>query len=253
MLRFSALILGASFLFQACTTAHEDPTNEAIKLNEQGIDLLETKDFTGAQSVFHEALAKKPTGEVLAQIYRNLATVFYFENNTDSCRIYTVKALSNAQKGSYYQSIYQAELYLLDGKTKAAIAQLNVAVEKNKNGMEAQNLLSLIYNGMYGDAFLDASKALKYALRAKEISPSPSNLEQLASVYFELEQYSDADAIYSDLYAKNPEIKMYLFYKGLAHFLAGKEEEGMTWMNEAAQRDEACAKLYDQFFGTEIS
>ena len=111
---------------------------------------------------------------------------------------------------------------------------------------------SLIFNGNYGDQFIDLSKALKFAQKAYVLNPSPSNEEQLAAVYFQMDNFDKSTEHYLSLMKKYPEVKIYQLYAGNSMYSQGKWEEGVALMKEAAARDETCRELFDELMSENV-
>jgi tetratricopeptide (TPR) repeat protein len=242
----SIALIGALF---SCKSKENEL--KANLLNNNGVDFMEAKNYESAFVKFHEALALKPSKEILIQLYRNLSTVHFYLENADSSIIYSKKAYETAEKNSFYYHLNKGEYMMQKNSIKEALNEFEKAKKKEKGMMELYNNLSLIYDGSYGEEFMDLPKALENAKIAFKLNPSPTMKEQLASIYFEMDDYKKSNKLYKELMTEYPEVKMFQFEYGLSLYFEGNEEEGLTLMEEAAARDSQCKEMLDNLFENE--
>lgn len=236
-------------LLVSCSSK-DDP--KVKQLNNEGIEFLDQQNYSSALIKFQEALQLEQSDESKSQLYRNLATVYFNMDQPDSSVLYSKKAYESAEKDSYAYYLNKAEYDLMTNKVTEAIQLLEKAMALEPKKMEAYSNLSLIYNGNYGDEFIDLSKALKFARKAYVLNPSPSNEEQLAAVYFQMDDFEKSTEHYLALMKKYPEVKIYQLYAGNSMYSQGKWEEGVALMKEAAARDENCRELFDELMSENV-
>ncbi len=241
-MKFFQLLFLLLFLV-SCSNPDE---KKVIELMQKGNDFLEDRNYSSALVSFKDALKYKMSGEAKAKIYRNIAVVYLYEGNLDTAKHYSQLGVEAAESESYYHLINKGELFLLSNKTKEAIEILEKTKKLKPNEMEVYNNLSLIYAGNYGERFQNINLALENAQKAYKINPIDVNKEQLASVYFQKENFDKALKLFHELMDKHPEVKIYQFYYGQSLYFSGKEDEGIEMMEEAASRDSECKKLLDE-------
>lgn len=239
-----------SVLISGCGSGNAE---KAGKLNNEGIDFMEAQNYSSAKVKFQEALQLEPSAETKSELYRNLSTVFFNLDEMDSSAAYSRKAYEAASPGSYLYLLNKAEYQLMKGKIREAIPLLEKAQAIEPEKMETYSNLNLIYNGNYGEKFMNLPKALKSAQKAFELNASAANQEQLASVYFQLENFNESTWHYTALMKKFPEVQLYRFYAGHSMFLEGKADEGIALMEAAADRDEQCRQMLDELLADNVN
>jgi tetratricopeptide (TPR) repeat protein len=235
-------IIAVTIFISSCSNSDDV---KVLEFMEKGNQFLEDKNYSSALISFKDALKYEMSDESKAKNYRNIAVVFLYMENLDSAKYYSQLGADAVNSDSYYHLINKGEVYLLSNQTKHAIHILEQAKKLKPNEMEVYNNLSLIYAGNYGEEFVSLDLALSNAEKAYELNKNDVNKEQLASVYFQKENFSKALNLFKELYEKHPEVKMYQFYYGQSLYFSGNEELGIKMMEEAAERDENCRKLLE--------
>jgi tetratricopeptide (TPR) repeat protein len=238
---FFILILNIS-----CSSRNE---KKALEMIEKGNEYMDNKNYSSALIQFKNALKFDLSKEIIPLNYRNIAVTFLYLNQADSAKYYSKLGMDCSDKNTYYHYLNKAEYLLLTHNIKEALITFDTAEKlfSNQNDpqlMEIHNNLSLIYAGNYGEQFLNLSKSLFHAKKAYKMKNNETNQEQLASVYFQLENFDEAYRLFNDLKNKHPEVKIYQFYTGQTLYFIGKEEEGMKLMKDAADRDIKCNELF---------
>lgn len=236
-------LLFLTFIVFSCSTS-DDP--KALKRISEGNKFLDQKNYSSALIAFKDAQKYDLTDESLAKNYRNISICFKNLNLLDSAKVNAKKAYQNAEEYSYYFFNNSGEALLLDNKLEEAKLQFEKAIKKNELGMEANNNLSLLYSGTYDEKFINLNAAIFYAGKAYDANPTATNKEQMASIYFQMENFKQAAKLFSELSNQFPQVKMHQFNYGQCLYFSGKEDEGIALMEDAAERDELCRELFEE-------
>jgi tetratricopeptide (TPR) repeat protein len=243
---YKILVFTLSLTLLSCSSNQDDKA--IIKMNE-GSEFLSSKNYSSALISFKDVLKYSISDELKAKNYRNIAVTFLYLDELDSAQTYSKSGFEAAKLNSYFYFINKAEYHLLSKEIPQAIILYdkasNLNVSENEK-MEVYNNLSLIYAGNYGEKYIDLPRSLENANNAFRINPLPVNQEQLASVYFQMENFSKASSLFKSLFESFPEVKMYQFNYGQSLFFLGKEDQGIDLMQKAAERDEKCKILFNQ-------
>lgn len=243
-MRFFIVVYFSTFLLIfSCKNPNEQQAHLHIK---KGSEFLNNKNYQSALIEFKDALKFELNPETKAINYRNISISFLYLEQEDSAKYYSKLGMESANKPSFYYYLNQAEYLLLSKKIHEAIKVFEKALIENPNKMEIYNNLSLIYAGNYGESYLNLDKALSNARKAFELKNHEINQEQLASVYFQREDFKKAAMLFLDLSKKHPESKLYQFYYGQCLYFQGKEAMGIDLMKDAADRDEKCKILFNE-------
>lgn len=227
----------------SCRTSNND---QAIAHMMKGSAYLNNKNYESALIEFKYALKFELDAETKAINCRNIAVSFLYLEKEDSASYYSKLGMESAEKNTFYYFLNQAEHLLLSKNTEEAIQTFKKAAAVRPNEMEIYNNLSLIYAGNYGEKYINLDKALKNAVKACELKNNEINQEQLASIYFQREDFIKAGALFLELSEKHPESKIYQFSYGQCLYFQGKEDKGIELMKDAAERDEKCRVLFDE-------
>jgi tetratricopeptide (TPR) repeat protein len=244
------LIIFLFFSLFSCNSASD--TKKIGELNNEGVSFLESKNYSSALVKFQEALALNPIGETKSQVLRNISTAFFYQDEIDSAKLYSKLAYKSTSKNTYDYHLNYGEYLMLEGKIKSAITEFEKALQINPNNMETYNNFSLIYDGSFGEEFIDDEKALYYSKKAFELNPSPITKEQLAAVYFQQDNYKESNRLFKELMESYPEIKMNQFHYGMSLYFSGNEVDGLKLMYEASLKDSQCSSIFKEMFDSEI-
>ena len=232
-------------LFSSC---HQQSDPQAILSLQEGIALLEEKNFDEALLTFKKTLSYKLDAELESKLYRNLSIVYQNQGNIDSALFYSQKGYEIAPDNSYLYFINKAEFALLENDIKTGVENLKKAETQNSSEMEVFSLFCSIYSGDYGDAYFDPVQAERYAKKAFHLNPCKVTKEQLGAVYFQNERYARAVRIFKELSGSVPSDQRYKFYLGQSLFFCGKESQGVWYMKQAAERDDSCKVMFKEIF-----
>jgi tetratricopeptide (TPR) repeat protein len=245
MLLNRIIYLFVFILFFSCSQ-QSDP--QAILLLQEGVALLDEKNFDEAQIAFKKTLSYKLDEELESKVYRNLSIVFQNKGSIDSALFYSKKGFEMAPDNSYLYYINRAEYALLENDIKLGVENLKIAEKQNPSEMEVYSLFCSIYSGDYGDAYFNPFLAERYAKKAYHITPCKITKEQLGAVYFQNERYGRAVRIFKELSGAVPSDQRYKFYLGQSLFFSGKESQGVWYMKQAADRDDSCNVMFKEIF-----
>lgn len=229
-------------LFVVSCSIQDD--EKSIKLIQQGNDYLNRKNYFSALLAYQDADQYKLSKETKAKNYRNISICFSGLNERDSAIFYAKKAYESAPDQSYIRALNQAEYFLLLHQEMKALNLLKEIANKNADQMEVHNALSLVYSGSYNEGYLDLNKALYHAKKAYALKANSTNKEQLASVYFLLDNFIRSSELFQELTQEFPEIMLYEFNYGQSLYFMGEEGRGIELMEHAAERDAVCKQMF---------
>lgn len=212
--------------------------NDSIKINQQGIEFMNAGKYELALQAFLKAvknprLSKNSKGT----IYRNISLTYNDLGKKDSAVHYATLAAKCYRKNSFNYLINLADVDIVTGKTRDALARLLKAVKMNPDEMCVNNSLGLIYLGDYDATLTDLDKALTYNSRAFEINGSRVTEDVLARTYYEKEDYEKAEMHYEHLLQNYPDIISYPLDMGMVKFKLKKKEEAEKFFDKVMATD----------------
>jgi len=205
--------------------------NDSIEMNNTAIANFDTGDSQQAITQLQAASQTAVTNENKINSLKNLAYVYSSDNQDGSALTTFKEAFALASAGSYDYYLILGEIKLLENKPKEALEAYSQAYKKNPNDFQINNALALFYLDIeeFFPEYVDYPKALKYALRAEELTDLQTATENLAIAYYYNENYDKAISLFSTMdYKKHPVLAYWL---GLSY---------------AAKEDVVNAKLYFQ-------
>ncbi len=235
-------IYGSLILLASCIqgAAEEDP----IKLNEQGVEMINAGKNDSALQIFLKAIRNpKLSKEYKGTIYRNIALTYNQLEKKDSAIHFSTLAAKCYRKNSFDYLVNAADVDLLKGKTALALSKLLKAADREPDEMTVNNTLGLIYMGEYDDAFIDLDKALKYNLKAFETSGTRILEEVLARNYYQL----SAELHFEHLHENYPDMISYTLDMGMTKHKLKKKAEGDKLFDEVIAKDSSYRETIDIF------
>jgi tetratricopeptide (TPR) repeat protein len=238
----SALLL----LFFSCGDMQSE--NDAIKINEQGIELMNTGKYELALDKFFKAV-KSPalSKESKGTIYRNIALTYVELDKKDSAIHFSTLASKCYRKNNYKYLVNLAEVDILTGNVGGALTRLLKAVKMKPDEMAVNNSLGLIYLGDYDESLADLDKALIYNSKAFEISGSRITEEVLGRTYYKMENYEKAESHFEHLYQTHPEIASYALDMGMIKMKLKKTAEADKLFEKAIAMDSSYKETISVF------
>jgi tetratricopeptide (TPR) repeat protein len=180
-------------------------TLQADILNNQGLQLLNKGDYSGARYYFQKSSQMKNIPAKRRAIYiRNIAIAYNQQHMIDSARFFfgTASALFPVDSYEYFTNM--AEIYLIDKKIDKAVECLEKAININPHDLVANNSIGLLYMGEYDSSYYDPEVALKYNLNAYEFNPQRNTKFVLAKNYYALNDFSSAGRLMDELHKEYP-------------------------------------------------
>jgi tetratricopeptide (TPR) repeat protein len=223
------------FLFSCGEIASE---NDAIKINQQGIEFMNAGKYELALEAFLKAVKnQRLSKDSKGTIYRNISLTYNDLGKKDSCVHFSTLAAKCYRKNSFDYLINLADVDIVAGKTRDALARLLKAVKMNPDEMSVNNSLGLIYLGDYDETLTDLNKALMYNSRAFEINGSRVTEDVLARTYYQKEDYEKAEVHYEHLLQNYPDIISYPLDMGMIKFKLKKKEEAEKYFDKVIATD----------------
>lgn len=197
------IIFFCLLLFVSCKP--DNSLYKASRLNEEAFRLMDAGKVEDAIPLYYQAISFTTVPDSNKSIYySNIATAYNALGNFDSAKFFLRKAIEVIPKGSCEYYTQYARIFLLDSLTEKAITSLEKAYSLNPNYMLANNLLGLIYMGIYGMEFYDPHKALPYNRKAIELVSDNSGKLILAQNYYYLEMTERSVALFKEMYRDYP-------------------------------------------------
>lgn len=192
------------------TWSEEDTRSNAKLRAEKGVQAYNNGDFENAVAFYNEALAIgdfEDTNSVT--ILMNLALAYEaLDDSTNAIRTYRIIQSKTPPKSALF-NVAESKVALLGEymDVNKAIIALNNAIKLEPNNFEANNVLSLIYMGEYGNEFTDFNTALAYNKKMIQIAPDNINVQiNLAITNIALGKLSDAKNQLQLILEKQPEL-----------------------------------------------
>jgi tetratricopeptide (TPR) repeat protein len=215
----TALMIGLFFSFSCSYIQNEQ---KAAALNEQGIVYLNAKDFEQAAKAFEAAEALTQSNELKVTFCRNAAISYSGLEDYENAKKFFLKAAKASKKGSIEYLTNLADVDLISGNVKQALARLKEAEKINASDLAVTNTLGIIYYGSYGVEYQDSEKAISYNLRAFEINQDRTTEELLAQTYYIADKNDKAKGHFLKLKREYPGYVDYDYYLCLIAYEAGE-------------------------------
>ncbi len=233
-----------SIFFVACSNKKK-VSEKSIK---KGVEYIDQEEYIKAINHFQFLLKNELDDLSKAVIYRNISISFQSMGVLDSAKYYAKKSYTNAPNDSFEFFLNKADYFLLVNHVSEALLNLEQAKEIDPNRQEVYNRYCSVYSGEYGEVFFDPDLAEKNAVIACKIKPNRIVKEQLGSIYFQNEKYTNSARIFKELAKKYPQNKKYTFYMGQAIYFDGNESKGIELMKQASERDDSCKVMFQEIF-----
>lgn len=222
--------------------------NDAIKINQQGIEWRNAGKYELALEAFLKA-AKNPglSKDSKGTIYRNIALTYTDLEKKDSAVHFSTLASKCYRKNSFNYLVNAAEVDILTGKPRSALARLLKAVKTDPDEMSVNNVLGLIYLGEYDETLTDLDKALIYNSKAFEINNNRFIEEVLGRTYYKLEDYEKAELRFEHLLENHPDIISYSLDMGMIKRKLKKMEESDRLFDTVLAKDSSYKETISNF------
>ena len=239
------LFVSLLFLFSCGEMTTE---NDAIKINQQGIEFMNAGKYELALQAFLNAV-KNPrlSKDSKGTIYRNISLTYNDLGKKDSAVHFSTLAAKCYRKNSFDYLVNSADVDIVIGKTGSALARLLKAVKINPDEMSVNNSLGLIYLGEYDETLTDLDKALMYNSRAFEINNSRVTEDVLARTYYKKGNYEKAEAHYEHLLQNHPDIISYSLDMGMVKLKLKKKQEADQFFEKVIATDSSYIYTIETF------
>lgn len=220
-----------------------------MSLNNEAVEFLDKGDYEAAGTKLQKAISlKEVDGNVKADISRNLAVYFGALNERDSSLFHARRAIEFAEEDSYTFWISRAEFAMLKSNVNEARAWFEKAKEMDSTQIAPYNNLGIIYSGKYGRKFENEALALQNNKKAFELEKREPLGVSLAFTYMNANRYSEALPIWKELQKLAPGNMEYVFHEGVCLYFSGKEDDGTSLMEKAADRDDKCREMLEEMY-----
>lgn len=212
------------FFAFSCKT--DNSTYEAYRLNEEGSRLFEAGKTEEAIKLYYQATSYTSVHDSNKAIYfANLANAYSTLNNTDSAKFYYKQAIRISPKGSVSYYANHAQVSLIDNQIEKALHSLEKSYQFDSNNVTVNNLIGLIYLGIFDMNLYDPEKALPYNLKTVELVNNVNANIVLAKNYYYLEMTEKAAELYRELHRDYPDNIDYLFTIAMMEQELGNESK----------------------------
>jgi tetratricopeptide (TPR) repeat protein len=212
--------------------------NDAIKINQQGIEFMNAGKYEQALAAFLKAVKNpKLSKDSKGTIYRNISLTYNDLGKKDSAVHFSTLAAKCYRKNSFDYLVNLADVDIVAGKTNSALVRLLKAVKMNPDEMSVNNSLGLIYLGEYDETLVDLDKAVMYNSRAFEINSNRVTEDVLARTYYKKEDYEKAEVHYEQLVQNYPGIISYPLDLGMVKLKLKKKEEADKFFDKVIATD----------------
>lgn len=172
---------------------------EPIATNNEALTNFDTGDSASAIQKFRQAANEAKTDEIKVAALKNLGYVYSTEGQTAQALSAFNEALPLTTKDTFDYYLISGEIALLNENVNDALINYNNAYRLNPEDFQVNNALALFHLDLEGVApnYVDYSKALLYAKKANELSPSEISKQNLAIAYYYNENYSETISLLS--------------------------------------------------------
>ncbi len=202
-----------------------------IATNNEALTNFDSGDSKNAIEKFRQAADEATTNEVKIEALKNLGYVYSTEGQPSQAINAFKEALPLSTQDTFDYYLISGEIALLEENINYALTNYNNAYRLKPEDFQINNALALFHLDLEGVApnYADYNKALLYAKKANELSPSEISKQNLAIAYYFNENYNDTISLLSSSnFTQHPYAAYWL---GLAYL---------------GNKDDANAKIYLQ-------
>jgi tetratricopeptide (TPR) repeat protein len=170
-----------------------------IATNNEALTNFDTGDSASAIQKFRQAANEATTDETKIAALKNLGYVYSTEGQSTQAISAFKEALPLTTQDTFDFYLISGEIALLEGNVNDALTNYNNAYRLNPEDFQINNALALFHLDLEGVApnYVDYSKALLYAKKANELSPSEISKQNLAIAYYFNDNYSETISLLS--------------------------------------------------------
>ena len=224
-------------LFIQLTGCGLSPTSRAKELNKLALQSSRKQNQQAAVKYFFEACQIKGISDSLrTMLLENFANEYCYYKD-DSAKYYYSQAAALNNRNSYHWLYCMANYYLLDNRVDSAVPLLIRATERDSKNIQVNNLLGSIYQGDYGNEYIDYEKSLVCNLEYYHAAKTRYATFALAKSYYLLNDVPKSIALFKELYEKYPDYtsatgSLIMIYEEL-----GKKAEADSLLADLKTRD----------------
>jgi len=172
---------------------------EPIATNNEALTNFDSGDSSTAIQKLLQAANEATTDEIKVAALKNLGYVYSTEGQTVQALGAFNEALPLTTQDTFDYYLISGEVALLNENDNDALTNYNNAYRLNPEDFQINNALALFHLDLEGVApkYVDYSKALLYAKKANELSPSEISKQNLAIAYYYNENYSETITLLS--------------------------------------------------------
>lgn len=206
---------------------------EPIATNNEALIKFDTGDSKTAIEQFRKAANEATSDRIKVDVLKNLAYVYSSEGQTAQAVSVFNEALVLTTKDTFDYYLISGELALLNGNINDALTNYNNAYRLNPEDFQINNALAIFHLDLEGVApkYEDYNKALLYAKKANELSPTEVSKQNLAIAYYFNENYSETISLLSSSNFKQHPYAAY--WLGLAYLENKDDANAKTYLQMA--------------------
>lgn len=226
--------------------AYGSVDKEPIATNNEALTDYDTGDSKNAIEKFRQAANDATTDEVKIAALKNLGYAYSSEGQlTQSLNAFN-EALPLATQDTFDYYLISGEIALLERDANKALTNYNNAYKLNPEDYQINNALALFHIDLDGVAprYVDYNKALLYAKKANELSPSETSKQNLAIAYYFNDDYTETISILSTSnFTQHPYAAYWI---GLAYVASGDDANAKIYLQTAIDNGaEVTQEIYD--------
>ncbi|HET9483934.1 MAG TPA: tetratricopeptide repeat protein [Xanthomonadales bacterium] len=207
------------------------------KINE-AYDALDAGEMDKVEKALNEVLAKKPSKYEEALAYQGLAQVHYDRDEIDQAIAMNQKALATngLDNTSHFNLLYQiAQMQLMEERYDATLATVEQWF-KLTGATDKSDAWALKGNALYRlDRFPEAAEAMKKAISLTD-KPSDSLYQILIASYYDAENYPEAAKAAEQILAKDPGNKATLQQLSSIYLEMEQNDKAIALLENAYQK-----------------
>lgn len=229
--------------------AYGSVDKEQIETNNEALIKFDAGDSKTAIEQFRKAANEATSDEVKVGALINLAYAYSTEGQTTQSLSAFKEALPMTTQDSFDYYLITGEIALLEGKINDALTNYNNAYRLNPEDFQINNALALFHMDLEDVAprYVDYSKALLYAKKANELSPSEISKQNLAIAYYFNKKYDETISLLSaSNFTQHPYAAYWI---GLAYFSSGDDTNAEIFFQTAIDNGaEVPQEIYDYLY-----
>lgn len=213
--------------------AYGSVDKEQIETNNEALIKYDAGDSKTAIEQFRKAASEATSDETKIGALKNLGYAYSSEGQTAEALSAFNEALPLTTQDTFDYYLVSGEIALLEGDANNALTNYNNAYRLNPEDFQINNALALFHMDLDDVAprYVDYNKALLYAKKANELSPSEISKQNLAIAYYFNENYAETISLLST--SNHTQHPWAAYWLGLAYFENKDEINAKTYLQIA--------------------